>query len=102
VKAATIGIRTLADYSVWLKDHQQTFWRCCWDSYARLIFSSRPSFIPRKISCSRIDMVCTHICSFLAPEGKYPEPAASSHLIEAEGYEIHPNSISLVREQNFA
>jgi hypothetical protein len=24
VKAATIGIRTLADFSVWLKDHQQT------------------------------------------------------------------------------
>jgi hypothetical protein len=25
VKAATIGIHTLADYSVWLKDRQQAF-----------------------------------------------------------------------------
>jgi hypothetical protein len=23
VKAVTIGIRTVADYSIWLKDHQQ-------------------------------------------------------------------------------
>jgi hypothetical protein len=30
VKAATIGVRTLADYSVWLKDHQQgvPYWAC--------------------------------------------------------------------------
>jgi hypothetical protein len=31
VKAITIGIHTLADYSVWLKDHQQAFWRRCWE-----------------------------------------------------------------------
>jgi hypothetical protein len=30
VKAATIGIRTLADYSVGLKDRQQAFWCHCW------------------------------------------------------------------------
>jgi hypothetical protein len=47
-------------------------------------------------------MVCTPINSFLAPEGKYLEPATSSHPIEAEGYEICPNFISLVRELNFA
>jgi hypothetical protein len=29
VKAATIGIRTLAEYSIGLKDHQQAFWHCC-------------------------------------------------------------------------
>jgi hypothetical protein len=47
-------------------------------------------------------MVCTPIYSFSAPEGKYLEPATSSHPIEAEGYEIHPDFISLVREMNFA
>jgi hypothetical protein len=47
-------------------------------------------------------MVCTPICSFSAPEGKYLEPATSLQPIEAEGYEIHPNFISLVRELNFA
>jgi hypothetical protein len=47
-------------------------------------------------------MVCTPICSFSAPEGKYVEPATSSHPIEAEGYEIHPNIISFFRELNFA
>jgi hypothetical protein len=47
-------------------------------------------------------MVCTHIYSFSAPEGKYLEPATSSHRIEAEGYEIHLDFISLVRELNFA
>jgi hypothetical protein len=55
-----------------------------------------------KKCCSRIDMVCTPIYSFSAPEGKYLEPATSSHPIEAEGYEIHPDFISLVRELNFA
>jgi hypothetical protein len=39
---------------------------------------------------------------FSAPEGKYLEPTTSSHPIKAEGYEIHPNFISLVRELNFA
>jgi hypothetical protein len=47
-------------------------------------------------------MVCTPIYSFSAPEGKYLQPATSSHPIEVEEYEIHPNFISLVRELNFA
>jgi hypothetical protein len=47
-------------------------------------------------------MVCTLIYSFSAPEGKYQEPAPSSHPIEAEGYEIRPDFISLVKELNFA
>jgi hypothetical protein len=46
-------------------------------------------------------MVCTPIYIFLALEGKYLEPATLSHPIEAEGYEIHPDFISLVREMNF-
>jgi hypothetical protein len=46
-------------------------------------------------------MVCTPIYSFLALEGKYLELATSLHPIEAEGYEIHPDFISLVRESNF-
>jgi hypothetical protein len=29
LKAATIDIRTLADYSVWRNDHQQAFWHHC-------------------------------------------------------------------------
>jgi hypothetical protein len=32
----------------------------------------------------------------------YLESATSSHPIEAEGYEIRPDFISLVRELNFA
>jgi hypothetical protein len=40
--------------------------------------------------------------SFLALEGKYLEPSTSSHPIKAEGYEIRPYFISLVRELNFA
>jgi hypothetical protein len=47
-------------------------------------------------------MVCNPIYSFLAPKGKYLEPATSSHPIEAEGYEIHLDFIPLVRELNFA
>jgi hypothetical protein len=47
-------------------------------------------------------MVCTPIYSFLAPERKYLEPATSLHPIEAKGYEIRPDFISLVRELNFA
>jgi hypothetical protein len=47
-------------------------------------------------------MVCTPIYSFSAPEGKYLEPATTIHPIEAEGYEIHPDFICLVRELNFA
>jgi hypothetical protein len=47
-------------------------------------------------------LVCTPIYSFSAPEGKYLEPATSLHPIEAEGYEICPDFISLVRELNFA
>jgi hypothetical protein len=46
-------------------------------------------------------MVCTSIYNFLAPEGKYLEPATLSRPIEAEGYEIHPHFISLVRGLNF-
>jgi hypothetical protein len=47
-------------------------------------------------------MVCTPIYSFSTPEGKYLEPATSSHPIEAGGYEIRPDFISFVRELNFA
>jgi hypothetical protein len=47
-------------------------------------------------------MVCTPIHSFSSLEGKYLEPATSSHPIKAEGYEIRPDFISLVRELNFA
>jgi hypothetical protein len=47
-------------------------------------------------------MVCTPIYSFSASEGKYLEPATSLHPIEAEGYEICSDFISLVRELNFA
>jgi hypothetical protein len=46
-------------------------------------------------------VVCTPIYSFLAPEGKYLEPATSLHSIDVVGYEIHPNFISMVRELNF-
>jgi hypothetical protein len=47
-------------------------------------------------------MVCSAIYSFLAPEGKYLEPATLLHPIKAEGYEFCPDFISLVRELNFA
>jgi hypothetical protein len=47
-------------------------------------------------------MVYTPIYSFSAPVGKYLESATSSHPIEAEGYEIRPDFVSLVRELNFA
>jgi hypothetical protein len=46
-------------------------------------------------------MVCTPIYSFSALEGKYLELATSLHPIKTEGYEIHPDFISLVRELNF-
>jgi hypothetical protein len=46
-------------------------------------------------------MVCTPIYSFLAPKGKYLESATSLHHVEAEGYEIRPDFISLFRELNF-
>jgi hypothetical protein len=46
-------------------------------------------------------MVCIPIYSFSAPEGKYMEPSTSLHPIEAEGYEIRLDFISLVRELNF-
>jgi hypothetical protein len=46
-------------------------------------------------------MVCTPIRSFSVPKGKYLGLATSSHPIEAEGYEICPDFISLVRELNF-
>jgi hypothetical protein len=47
-------------------------------------------------------MVCTPIYSFSPSEGKYLAPATSSHPIKVEGYEIHPDLISLVRELNVA
>jgi hypothetical protein len=47
-------------------------------------------------------MVYTPIYYFLASKQKYLGPATSSHPIKAEGYEIHPNFISLIRELNFA
>jgi hypothetical protein len=47
-------------------------------------------------------MVWTPIYYFSAPKGKYLEPTTSSHPIEAEGYEIHLDFISMVRELNFA
>jgi hypothetical protein len=47
-------------------------------------------------------MVCTPIYSFSAPEGKYLELATSLHPIQAEGYEICRDFISLIRELNFA
>jgi hypothetical protein len=55
-----------------------------------------------KISSSRVGMVYIPIYCFSAPKGKYLEPATSTHPIEAEGYEIRPDFISLVRELNFA
>jgi hypothetical protein len=45
-------------------------------------------------------MVCTPIYCFSAPKGKYVEPPTSSHPIKAEGHEIRPDFISLVRELN--
>jgi hypothetical protein len=47
-------------------------------------------------------MVCTPIYSFSTLEGKYLEPATSLHPIKAEGYDIRPDFISLVRELTFA
>ena len=47
-------------------------------------------------------MACTPIFCFSAPVGKYLEPATSSHPIKADGYEIRPDFISLVRELNFS
>ena len=47
-------------------------------------------------------MACTPIYCFSAPKGEYLEPATSSHPIEADGYEIRPDLISLVKELNFA
>jgi hypothetical protein len=47
-------------------------------------------------------MVCTPVYSFSASKGKYLEPATSLHPIEAKGYEIHPDFISMGRELKFA
>jgi hypothetical protein len=47
-------------------------------------------------------MVCTPIYSFSTLEGKYLEPATSSHPMKAKGYEILPDFTSFVRELNFA
>jgi hypothetical protein len=88
VKATTIGIQTLADYSVGLKDCQQAFWhhcrgQLCLISIFILIYLLYQKIKNKKISCSRIDMVCTPIYSFSALEGKYLEPATSLHPIKA-------------------
>jgi hypothetical protein len=77
------------------------------DSCARLVFFILIRLLylknkNKKISCSRIDMVYMLIYSFSASEGKYLEPATSSHPIESEGYEIRLDFISLVRELDFA
>jgi hypothetical protein len=47
-------------------------------------------------------MVCTPIYSVSAPKGMYLESATSLDPIEAEGYEIRLDFISLVKELNFA
>jgi hypothetical protein len=47
-------------------------------------------------------MTCAPIYCFSTLKGKYLEPATPSHHIEAEGYEIRLDFISLVRELNFA
>jgi hypothetical protein len=47
-------------------------------------------------------MVRTPIYYFSALKRKYLKLATSSHPIEVEGYEIHLDFISLVRELNFA
>jgi hypothetical protein len=47
-------------------------------------------------------MVWITIYSFSALKGKYLERATSLHPIKAEGYKIHLDFISLVRELNFA
>jgi hypothetical protein len=46
-------------------------------------------------------MVGTPIYYFSTLKGMYLDPSTSSHPIKAEGYEIHPDFISLVRELNF-
>jgi hypothetical protein len=46
-------------------------------------------------------MVCIPIYSFSGLEGKYLEPATSLHPIEAKGYEIRQDFISLEGELNF-
>jgi hypothetical protein len=46
-------------------------------------------------------MACVLIYYYSALDGKYLEPATSSHPIEVEGYEIHPCFISFIRELNF-
>jgi hypothetical protein len=91
VKAATIGIRMLADSSVRLKDHKQPFWFRCWGQQCYIsIFILIHLLYLKKLKNS------------LVPGEKYLEPTTSLHTIEAEGYEIHPDFISLVRELNFA
>jgi hypothetical protein len=98
VKVTTIDIYTLAHYSIWLKDRQQAFLCRCRGQLCYIsIFILIHLLYLKKISCSRIEMVCTPIYSFLASEGKYLEPATSSHPIKGEGYEIHLDFISLVR-----
>jgi hypothetical protein len=47
-------------------------------------------------------MVCTPIYYFSTLKGKYLEASTSSHPIKTEGYKIHQDFISWVRELNFA
>jgi hypothetical protein len=47
-------------------------------------------------------MVISLIYYLSALKGKYLEPITSSHPMEAKGYEICLDFISLVRESNFA
>jgi hypothetical protein len=63
------------------------------DGRARLVsFILIRLYIKKITKKYRVDMVCTLIYYYSAPEGKYLEPATSSHPIEAEGYEIRPVS----------
>jgi hypothetical protein len=47
-------------------------------------------------------MALAPIYYYSASEGKYLEPATSSHPIEVEGYKIRPAFVSLVRKLDFA
>ena len=47
-------------------------------------------------------MDCTPIYCFSAPKGEYLEPVTSSLPVKADGYEIRPDFISMVKELDFA
>jgi hypothetical protein len=50
---------------------------------------------------NKVGIALSLIYYYSAPEGKYLEPVTSSHPMEAEGYEIHPGFVFLVRELDF-